>query len=313
MNIKLNKPFAANSAVDEFDVRQMKKALNRLGYYQPYEKTGITGIPDAAVFSALKSFQKDQGLQLTGTVRPGDETISKLSSEAGKKKSGIYIWRTVGDNKVRDSHAALGGTIRDLADSPDPGEEFNCRCWAEFSTPEGLQQDLISKVNDSEKWADVQFLLHFAIGFGRTVTLEEIGYLADVIAKAREIMFKNVEDQVADKMREVQSGSLTYTTEESYYFGDVHPYFGGGTIRTKTQGKVTKQDDILSIQGTVEYEYEDTFTDPQNIRQEKYGTSSPEGIPYWELKITDRGGTYYKIVGSWKTHLTGSIKINKNG
>jgi hypothetical protein len=60
MDIKLNKPFAANSAVDEFDVRQMKKAPNRLGYYQPYEKTGITGIPDADMFSALKSFQKDQ-------------------------------------------------------------------------------------------------------------------------------------------------------------------------------------------------------------------------------------------------------------
>lgn len=60
MNIKLNKPFAANSAVDEFDVRQIKKALNRLGYYQPYEKTGITGIPDAAVFEALKAFQKDR-------------------------------------------------------------------------------------------------------------------------------------------------------------------------------------------------------------------------------------------------------------
>ncbi|MDH5723697.1 MAG: phage minor head protein [Alphaproteobacteria bacterium] len=131
MNIKLNKPFAANSAVDEFDVKQVKKALNRLGYYQPYEKTGITGIPDADVFSALKSFQKDQGLQATGTARPGDETVTKLSSEAGKKKSGKYIWRAVGDNKVRDSHAALDGTVRDLADSPDPGEEFNCRCWAE--------------------------------------------------------------------------------------------------------------------------------------------------------------------------------------
>lgn len=131
MNIKLNKPFAANSAVDEFDVKKVKKALNRLGHYQPYEKTGITGILDAGVFSALKSFQKDQSLQPTGTARPGDETVSKLSSEAGKKKSGKYIWRTVGDNRVRDSHAELDGTVRDLADSPDPGEEFNCRCWAE--------------------------------------------------------------------------------------------------------------------------------------------------------------------------------------
>ena len=45
MEIKLSKPFAANSGVDEFDTRQIKKALNRLGYYKPYKETGITGIP----------------------------------------------------------------------------------------------------------------------------------------------------------------------------------------------------------------------------------------------------------------------------
>ncbi len=131
MKIKLNKPFAANSAVDEFDVRQVKKTLNRLGYYQPYEKTGITGIPDAGVFKALKEFQKDQGLRYTGAAKPGDETVKALNSESANKISGKYIWRTVGDEKVRDSHAELDGTVRDLSDSPDPGEDFNCRCWAE--------------------------------------------------------------------------------------------------------------------------------------------------------------------------------------
>ena len=99
MNIKLNKPFAANAAVDEFDVRQIKKALNRLGYYQPYEKTGITGIPDREVFTALKKFQGDHGLPVTGMARPGDVTVQKLGSEAAKKKDGQYIWRTVGDKK----------------------------------------------------------------------------------------------------------------------------------------------------------------------------------------------------------------------
>ena len=132
MNIKLNKPFAANSAMDEFDVKQIKKALNRLGYYKPYEKIGIHGIPDDGVFAALKSFQQDHGLQATGSAKPSDETIPKLSSEASQKKSRKYIWRTVGDSKVRSSYATLEGTVRNLSDSPDPGEEFNCSCWAEF-------------------------------------------------------------------------------------------------------------------------------------------------------------------------------------
>ncbi len=58
MIIKLEKPFAANSKVAEYDVRQMKKALNSLGYYQPYEKTGITGIPDKEIFEPSRNSKK---------------------------------------------------------------------------------------------------------------------------------------------------------------------------------------------------------------------------------------------------------------
>jgi len=138
MQIELNRPFAANGKVDEFDVRQMKKALNRLGYYQPYEETGITGIPDAGLFNALKSFQKDQGLRPTGTAKPDDETIEKLNGAVGENKTGQYLWRTVGDGKVRSGHAALNWTVRDFANAPDPGDDFNCRCWAE-PIEEGLR------------------------------------------------------------------------------------------------------------------------------------------------------------------------------
>lgn len=131
MKIKLEGIFAPNSAANQFDVRQIKKALNRLGYYQPYEKIGITGIPDTDVFAALKAFQKDQGLQPTGTARPDDESIKALNREASKTPEGEYIWRTVEDDKVRASHAEYNRTVRLWDDSPDPGEEFNCRCWAE--------------------------------------------------------------------------------------------------------------------------------------------------------------------------------------
>lgn len=44
MEITLKKLFASNTKVDEFDVKQMKKALNRLQYYYPPEDIGITGI-----------------------------------------------------------------------------------------------------------------------------------------------------------------------------------------------------------------------------------------------------------------------------
>lgn len=109
----------------------LKKALNRLGYYQPYEKVGITDIADAALFKALKVFQKDQGLTPSGAIKPGDDTEQALARESAKTPSGYYIWRTVEDGKVRGAHAALNRTVREWDDSPDPGEDFNCRCWAE--------------------------------------------------------------------------------------------------------------------------------------------------------------------------------------
>ncbi|HSK38765.1 MAG TPA: peptidoglycan-binding domain-containing protein, partial [Arenibaculum sp.] len=98
MIIELDSPFASDGAVDELDVRRMKKALNRLGYYQPYDKTGITGIPDAGVFAALRAFQKDHGLRPTGTARPGDATTRALNEATRKAPKGRYIWRTVGDD-----------------------------------------------------------------------------------------------------------------------------------------------------------------------------------------------------------------------
>jgi len=131
MKIVLSQPFALNGRVDEFDVKQMKKALNRLGYYQPYEKVGITDIADMGVFNALKAFQTDHGLPATGAARPEDETIQILNKEISKTPNGKYIWRTVEDGKVRKGHALYNRTMRDWTDDPDPGEEFNCRCWAE--------------------------------------------------------------------------------------------------------------------------------------------------------------------------------------
>jgi hypothetical protein len=131
MEIELNRPFAANGGVDEYDVRQMKKALNRLGYYTPYEETGITGIADRGMFAALKEFQTRYGLSASGTAKPGDETVAALNKALAAEPEGRYIWRTVGDRRVRSEHAALDGTLRDFSDSPDPGDDFNCRCWAE--------------------------------------------------------------------------------------------------------------------------------------------------------------------------------------
>ncbi len=88
MKIKINEPFASNGNVDEEDVRALKRALNWLGYYTPYEKVGLTTIPDTGVFKAIKEFQADQKLSSTGTVRPDDETIKALNKTVSQKLRG---------------------------------------------------------------------------------------------------------------------------------------------------------------------------------------------------------------------------------
>ncbi|MCB1529748.1 MAG: peptidoglycan-binding protein [Rhodospirillales bacterium] len=331
MKIKLSKPFAANSAVDEFDVRQIKKALNRLGYYQPYEKTGITGIPDAGVFSALQSFQKDQGLQATGTARPGDETVSKLGHEAGKKKSGKYIWRSVGDNKVRDSHAELNGTVRDLADSPDPGEEFNCRCWAEPVNcgKEFITQNVISGINDAEnQWAWWDYLVHFYIAGGQSITLPDIGWLAPIIEESKTQVFIPVQEQVVDLARQIEQGKLRYTTENTYEFGGISYPIGDATVSSETIGTVSINGKCLIIDAEVTYTFFDDFTDPASIRElnkkfqkkgypylyETLPLVIPENMPEWLRLHFEKGdwtelrGTPYFIHGKWKTKLSSTIK-----
>lgn len=141
MQIDITQPVRANSAADEQDVRQIKKALNRLGLYVPYAKIGITGITDAAMFDAIKAFQKQNGLPVTGAINPGDETLNALSRDISKTPDGQYIWRSVEDDKVRPGHAVLNHTVRDWDDAPDPGEDFNCRCWAERLTQENIIDD----------------------------------------------------------------------------------------------------------------------------------------------------------------------------
>ena len=42
-----------------------------------------------------------------------------------------YIWHTQGDDKVRSSHEELDGTIHSIDEDIFPGEDYNCRCWAE--------------------------------------------------------------------------------------------------------------------------------------------------------------------------------------
>ena len=61
----------------------------------------------------------------------GEGKVEAINHALAQPLEGFYIWRTVEDAKVRGTHARHNRTLRAWKDAPDPGEDFNCRCWAE--------------------------------------------------------------------------------------------------------------------------------------------------------------------------------------
>lgn len=131
MKIKIHDRFGKDSSVHEKDVRVIKNTLNQLGYYTPYDKTGITGFPDGEVFTALKQFQKDQNLPATGALKPEDDTVRALDQGVSRKPKGRYIWRTSSGQDACCTHKAQAGKIRSWGHGLDPTDDHDCNCWAE--------------------------------------------------------------------------------------------------------------------------------------------------------------------------------------
>ena len=83
------------------------------------------------MFEALAKFQTAHGLKPTAQLKPNDTTVDMLNKALANATNNYYVWRTVADDKVRASHAALNGALRQWSDSPNPATDYNCRCWAE--------------------------------------------------------------------------------------------------------------------------------------------------------------------------------------
>ena len=76
--LKLGESVSSSYATKE-DTARVKYGLNKLGYYDEPEKTGMNTIPDEQMFDGIKDFQKDNGLQVDGRLKPFGETINKIN------------------------------------------------------------------------------------------------------------------------------------------------------------------------------------------------------------------------------------------
>ncbi len=68
-----------------------------------------------------------------------------LADDMAKNPDNYYIWCTMKDERVRDTHAAREGEIFNWHVPPEdghPGEAHNCRCWAEPYVAEEVREFL---------------------------------------------------------------------------------------------------------------------------------------------------------------------------
>lgn len=77
MSINIKKPLRQNSIANTDDVFKIKQALLQTGHYE-IPSYGLTPYPDRELFSAIKGFQKDEGLTVDGIVNPDGETLHAL-------------------------------------------------------------------------------------------------------------------------------------------------------------------------------------------------------------------------------------------
>lgn len=139
-------------------------------------------------------------------------------------------------------------------------------------------------MNDlSPKWKKQDFVTH-ALKGGGDVTLSGIGHLQDIITHYAyhlgEVgIFEKVNGQVIDAARVVGDGYFSYEFSRSYDFTAVAYPHGGSTVSGIFKGYVSEKNGLMKIDGTVEYFFDDDYTDPADIRQGLLGTSDPRVKP----------------------------------
>lgn len=236
-----------------------------------------------------------------------------------------YIWRTRGDGKVRSSHAANNGRIFSRDNPPTtghPGEDYGCRCIAEpyyTERSEYAYQTVGNLTNTGSKWKIIDVIIHAYTGFGRGVTLREIGhlsglvdyYLHNIVISGKNTR-ERLNDQIIAAAREKGEGSFGYSFRNSYEFRNYFYPFGDGVVQGGFSGSVKQAGGQLIINGTINYIYSDTMTNVVSLREELIDTSDPEAAYLLARYVTDGGAIYFDITDRWEASFEARVNIDPN-
>ncbi|WP_420392878.1 hypothetical protein [Acuticoccus sp.] len=116
--------------------------------------------------------------------------------------------------------------------------------------------------------------------------------------------FRRLSDQIAEKARANGEGPFAFGDPQRYGFGDVSFAHGESTVVYRFDGEARRVGDMLRIRGRMTFTFEDTFTDPLDLRQAVQAAASPFGDPEDDIiqgffrHLSEVGWTPYDIVGT---------------
>lgn len=93
-----------------------------------------------------------QQIDVASENTPNPKLKEILAYDMAENPENYYIWCTKGDDKVRGAHAEREGKIYNKYIPPEggnPGEDYNCRCWAEPYQSDRVKQYDVAQVDIS--------------------------------------------------------------------------------------------------------------------------------------------------------------------
>ncbi|MBR1915956.1 MAG: minor capsid protein [Alphaproteobacteria bacterium] len=154
---------------------------------------------------------------------PNPKIIEIVKDDMKRHEEDYYIWRTEGDDKVRDAHAAREGHIYNWHIPPvggHPGEDYNCRCWAEpFEFKKMKDMDMVDLLAESgADLTDEELLNLMASNLLETermktyIYLDKYGHITSGIGALLddEKSFKNVPWKIGKRMATKQEVDEAY-------------------------------------------------------------------------------------------------------
>jgi len=196
-----------------------------------------------------------------------------------------------------------------------PGEDYNCRCWAEAFNPDDEESRQETKnqyvtsaaADQGPPWDTWELSRYYFYGNGKPLRLEEIGLLGSVIdyAKTNDTgfilsngsIFERVENQIFKEARaKGNSANFSGSWNPSYSFHGMVFAIGGATVKGSYSVETEDRGKFLIVRADIYYSFYDRFTDPLDILNRIPGE--------YELP----GGQAFDITGEWKTQLNAIIK-----